>query len=584
MKRRPQAALFGGFGLTLIFLVGFVFLSYRSTAELMQQATAAEHAQEVLTQLELLMSLMSSAETGLRGFTLTGDEAFLEPYHRAVQSTGEGDAIRRLRELIIDPGQQHRLESLVPQLAERLEFAQQVVELRRNQGFEAARERIATGEGRRVQDRIRAAVDEMATTERAIQSQRQEQAQQALRYTQIFIGGGGLLTLAIAGFSLFFSARELAARNRAEEERGRLFDELHLLMESTGEGIYGIDMKGRFTFINRSAASMLGFKLEELLGRNAHELIHHSRKDGSVYPAQDCPIFRAFRTGRSCIEDGEVLWRKDGTSFPAEYSSHAILREGLPQGAVVVFNDMTGRQRAEAQLRVRNEELTGFAYTISHDLKAPLRGISGYAHELQRRHQTGLSERAQFCILQIIAAATNLDCLIEDLLKYSRVDAERPTATDVLLPDLVRAMLRDRSHTLTELGVEMDIAVPPLKLHVWERGLQQVLSNLIDNAIKYSRQSRPPRVGITAEALPAGCRLTVTDNGIGFDMAYHDRIFGLFNRLVRGNEFEGTGAGLAIVKKLVQKLGGTIRAESAPGKGATFFVELPISPFTEASP
>jgi signal transduction histidine kinase len=116
-----------------------------------------------------------------------------------------------------------------------------------------------------------------------------------------------------------------------------------------------------------------------------------------------------------------------------------------------------------------------------------------------------------------------------------------------------------------------------MTLHTWQRGLHQVLSNLIDNALKYSCNAKPPRLRIAAEAMPGGWRISVSDNGIGFDMKYHDRIFGLFNRLVRASEFEGTGAGLAIVKKLIDKLGGSIRAESAPGAGATFFVELPAA-------
>jgi len=104
-----------------------------------------------------------------------------------------------------------------------------------------------------------------------------------------------------------------------------------------------------------------------------------------------------------------------------------------------------------------------------------------------------------------------------------------------------------------------------------------VLSNLIDNAIKYSRNSQPPRLGIDVEAINNICRVTVTDNGIGFDMQYHDRIFGLFNRLVRAKEFEGTGAGLAIVKKVMEKLGGSIRAESILGQGSSFIIELAMS-------
>lgn len=370
-------------------------------------------------------------------------------------------------------------------------------------------------------------------------------------------------------------ATDVTERKRVEEENRRLIGDLQLLLESAGEGIYGIDVKGRFTFINQAATRTLGFEPQELLGRNGHDTIHHTRKDGSPYPVQECPIYNAFRTGQSCRLDDEVLWRKDGTSFPAEYASYPILRQGAVTGAVVTFSDITERQRAEAALRARNEELKEFAYTVSHDLKAPLRGIVGYAQELERRHKEGLSERAQFCIAQILIAGRNLDRLIEDLLRYSRLDAESPTLADVDVPALVQAILKDRSLTLAQQGVEVSVAMAFTMARAWGRGLHQVLTNLIDNAVKYSRQATPPRLTIRGEELPGSWRLSIADNGIGFDMKYHDRIFGLFNRLSQAAEFEGTGAGLAIVKKLLTKQGGTIRAESAPGQGATFFVELP---------
>jgi signal transduction histidine kinase len=238
-------------------------------------------------------------------------------------------------------------------------------------------------------------------------------------------------------------------------------------------------------------------------------------------------------------------------------------------------NEVTSRKRIEESLRARNEDLKGFAYTVSHDLKAPLRGISGYAQELQRRHQSGMSERALFCVQQILTATSNLDHLIEDLLQYSRLDVERTTPTSFSLPALVETLLRDRSRVIAEQGIELVTDLKVSTLYDWERYVAQVLTNLIDNAIKYSRNAQPPRIYITAEEQPSSILLTVRDNGIGFDMKYHDRIFGLFNRLVRQNEFEGTGAGLAIVKKLLDRRGGKIWAEAQPGLGAAFFVELP---------
>jgi PAS domain S-box-containing protein len=233
------------------------------------------------------------------------------------------------------------------------------------------------------------------------------------------------------------------------------------------------------------------------------------------------------------------------------------------------------RRRIAALLGARNEELKAFAYTVSHDLKAPLRGIAGYAQELDRRHRTGLGERALWCLHQILTATRNLDRLIEDLLHYSRLDAETPSRTDVDLAQLVQAILDDRKPVIAELGSEVTVRLAVARVRNWERGLAQILTNLIDNALKYSRNANPPRLRIASEQRSDAVRISVSDNGIGFDMKYQDRIFGLFSRLVRQEDFEGTGAGLAIAKKLVAKMGGTIRAESSPGSGATFHVALP---------
>jgi len=232
-------------------------------------------------------------------------------------------------------------------------------------------------------------------------------------------------------------------------------------------------------------------------------------------------------------------------------------------------------QRAEHTLRARNEELKDFAHTVAHDLKAPLRGIAGYAQELERRHKAGLGERALFCLGQIVTASTSLDRLIEDLLRYARLDAETPALTDVDLRALITATLTERSATIAEQQVEVTLDIPLETVRTWERGMAQVIANLLDNALKYSRKASPPRIGIRAEEAGSCWRLVVRDNGVGFDMAHHDRIFGLFTRLAHAEEFEGTGAGLAIVKKVVEKLGGSIRAESRPGEGAVFRVELP---------
>ena len=236
------------------------------------------------------------------------------------------------------------------------------------------------------------------------------------------------------------------------------------------------------------------------------------------------------------------------------------------------------RKRVAELLRAKNEELKAFAYTVSHDLKAPLRGIAGYAQELDRQYRAGLGERGLWCLRQILTATRNLDRLIEDLLHYCRLDAQTPTPTEVDLAAMVEAILKDHRPVIAARRTEVTVSLTATHVHAWERGLLQVLTNLIDNAIKYSRNAVPPAVRIASEDCSDHVRITIADNGIGFDMKYHDRIFGLFNRLVRQEDFEGTGAGLAIVKKVIEKMGGSVRAESSPGAGSVFYVDLPALP------
>jgi signal transduction histidine kinase len=232
------------------------------------------------------------------------------------------------------------------------------------------------------------------------------------------------------------------------------------------------------------------------------------------------------------------------------------------------------RHHAESALRKHNETLRAFAHTVAHDLRAPLRGIAGYATELET-YAPFVGPRGRHCITQINRSAQNLERLVGDTLEYSQLDAETPRLTTITLPTLIASLLQQRAPEIRKNGTLIDTNFGVTTVTSWERGLVQIIGNLLDNALKYSRNAKPPRLRIETAQTPLAWRLLINDNGIGFDMKYHDRIFGLFQRLVTIEEFEGTGAGLAIVKKIVDRLGGTIRAEGKPGVGATFFIELP---------
>ena len=231
-----------------------------------------------------------------------------------------------------------------------------------------------------------------------------------------------------------------------------------------------------------------------------------------------------------------------------------------------------------AELESKNRELETFAYSVSHDLKAPLRGIDGYSRLLKEDYQQALDEDGRTFLDNIRRAAAQMNQLIDDLLAYSRLQRRTITTGQVDLNQALQNILLERSGEIQRRQVHLVVDVPCQLVNAETEGLSQVLRNLIDNALKFTANAAPPRIEIGGrEDGDAYCLLWVKDNGIGFDMKYHDRIFEIFQRLHRVEDFPGTGIGLALVRMAMQRMGGDIWAESAPGEGATFYLRIPRS-------
>ena len=582
-------------------------ISIRSLLLLGQQVDWVQHTQKIIEQANHMLANVVEVQSGTRGYLIMGADSYLATYNMARFALPQD--VQNLRNLTADsPTQQQRLDVIEPLVEKRLDISRNLVELRQTQGFKIAQASMMLGQGQTVTDQIRQLHKEVVEEEQRLLTESNQKKDNRIRFTLMSIGTLGALSVIILGLTGVRIRREIIARSEAQarvetlnadlefravelaaaRHRAETSDRLKsAILKHAGHAIISTTPEGIITTFNPAAEQMLGYTAAEVVGLQSPAIIHEPTE--VVARAQEfstelgktiAPGFEVFVAKTRLNLPNEYEWtyiRKDGSRLPVLLTITAFRdAAGEITGFLGLAADLSERKRAEQLLRAKNEELKTFAYTVSHDLKAPLRGIAGYAQELERRHKEGLADRAQFCITQIITATKNLDNLIEDLLKYSRLDTDTPTLSEVNLPDLVQSILRDRNLMLTELNVEVSSDIPPLTLTIWQRGLHQVLSNLIDNAIKYSRQAQPPRLTIRAIAAGGRCRVSVADNGIGFDMKYHDRIFGLFNRLVRADEFEGTGIGLAIVKKLMEKLGGTIRAEASLGEGATFFIEFPV--------
>ena len=229
-----------------------------------------------------------------------------------------------------------------------------------------------------------------------------------------------------------------------------------------------------------------------------------------------------------------------------------------------------------ARLEAVNKELEAFSYSVSHDLKAPLRGIDGYSQLLEKNYSSGLDDDGRLFIRNVRASAAQMHQLIEDLLHYSRMERRTLQSVSIDLSELVQAVVAERAEELTQGGVSLRLELQPLVVCADRDGLSIVLRNLVENAVKFSRNAQPPTLEIGARAERDQALLWVRDNGIGFDMRFQDRIFEIFQRLQRAEDYPGTGVGLALVRKAMQRMNGRVWATSAPGEGATFFLEIPL--------
>ena len=493
--------------------------------------------------------------------------------------------------------------------------------------------------------------------------------------------------------------RDVSRRVAAEEGLNRLAHYNELILDAAGEGIYGLDTEGRTTFVNAAAAHMVGWEAADLIGKRLHDIIHHTRPDGTPYPAEDCPNYAAFKDGATHQVREELFWRKDGTSFPVSYVSTPIIEDdGSLVGAVVVFKDISERKKAEEDvkrerdfsrsvidslpgvfyligedgrfklwnanfeevsgysaaevgaitamdffegdekdfvvkkmrevmvrgeavvdativtkdgrrlpyhltgrrcdvsgapciigmgidisehlemeeaLKASNQELEQFAYVASHDLQEPLRMITSYNQLLSKRYGDQLEGDAKEFLAFSVEGARRMQRLIRDLLDYSRVGRMgRPfEATDLgrVMEEVeanLAARIADQNARLTWGDL------PTLQADTSQ--ISRLLQNLVGNALKYSPPDRTPEVTVTARRSKDFWEVAVSDNGIGIPPDQSSRIFLIFQRLHGRGEYEGTGIGLAICQRIVDRHGGRIWVESSPGEGSIFRFTLPV--------
>ena len=358
-------------------------------------------------------------------------------------------------------------------------------------------------------------------------------------------------------------------------------DRLRRTLDNLLEGFQIIGPDWTYLYVNPAAARQGRSEPGDLVGRKMYE----------AYPGiERTPLFETM--GR-CLRDGTPASVENHFTYPDGSTCWFELRiEPVPEGLCIHSVDIQQRKEAEAALRALNErleaqvvertleleavnrELESFAYSVSHDLRAPLRHVSGFAELLARHAGSALDEKGRDYVAKIVDAARRMGRLIDDLLSLSRTGRAALAKRPVSLQALVREAQRELAAEVEGRAVVWDTPALP-EVHADPALLRLALVNLLSNALKYSRGREPARVSVTAQRGDREVVVCVRDNGVGFDMEFADKLFGVFQRLHSSDTFEGTGIGLANVRQIVRRHGGRTWAEGAPDEGAAFYFSLP---------
>ncbi len=392
---------------------------------------------------------------------------------------------------------------------------------------------------------------------------------------------------------------EIQVRKLATEQLEKVGRQVQVILNAAGEGIYGIDLHGKVTFINPAGATMLGYDIDELLGKPMHETMHHTQEDGRLYIRAECPLHGKFLRGQSHQGENELVWRKDGTSFPIDYICTPIHEHGKIVGAVISFSDITRRQEAENTIQesdtklrqARKMEAMGtLAGEIAHDFNNILTTMLGFSQLAQLK--IAPDDPTQAYLNQIHKAGDRAKELIRQILTFSRPTnlIHQPVRLRAILEEVLELM---RATLPTTIEIRTDISDDPSMILADPTQLHQVLISVFANA-EHAMRGKPGSISVKLEHLLLDTesisklpdltpgpyfRLSIADTGMGMPSHALSRIFDPFS--TTKDVGEGTGMGLSVAHGILVTHHGTMTVESQLGAGTTFHIFLP---YLDSSP
>jgi PAS domain S-box-containing protein len=568
-----------GFAIALTLLVASGVLAYLTSRRQAEEAAWVAHSHEVIETLAKLEASVAGMESSRRGYLLTGDTALLGRFTGGL--SGHRQVLDDLRRLTADnPDQRRRLDRLEPLVSARISLLHEGLELQARDPAATGGQQALIREGDNLTSRLLAVTAAMIGEERRLLSTRQDEMEAGVRRT----GAAVALSAALAIFLLLLVHRlllaEIARRERLDADRQRAEQERDSFFNASLDLLVIASLDGYFTRVNPAWQRTLGWSEAELLARPWIDFVHPDDVDATTQArnelehGEDVLKFE----NRYRATDGTYRWLSWRVSAPEPGSRTLYAAARDVTAARGAADEMARLNRLLAEkveeVSAANHELEGFSYSVSHDLRAPLRAIDGFSRFLADDHAAQLDTEGLRLLGVIRANIERMGRLIDDLLAFSRTGRQVMQKTRVDMDGLLRATIDDLKPALGMHPV--DLQAGPLPPALGDAAmLRQVLVNLLQNAVKYTRTKSPAVIAVQGRRHPGEIEYTVADNGIGFDMKYVDKLFGVFQRLHSGAEYEGTGVGLALVQRIIHRHGGRVWVDAKPGQGATFHFALP---------
>lgn len=467
-----------GYAFAIALLIGVAVAAYVGQTRYEESSEVAERANRVISDLEMLWTELIEAESGQRGYIITGNQEYLNQAKQQWPSIT--DRLSRLAPLVEgDASLNAQFAQLRGDLTDRIEVSRVAIAKRQSGGFQPAALLVASGQGKRLTDGIRDIIDDMEATQRHI----------------------------------------ITAAN------ARTAESLDFVISLSTFGAIAV----------ASAILIAGYLMTRQMTRRVQQLVEVT----DVLGGGDLAARVALRGHDDFTSIGRAI------------------------------NNMA------ANLQASRETLNAFAYTVAHDLRAPLRALQGFSKALIDDYSDQLNTEGRDWARRIFSAAQRMDELLTDILEYSRVNRENMQLVPVKLENVVDDVLASLSSSIAEAKATVTVERPFPAVIAHRPVLEQAITNLITNAVKFTKPRAVPEIRVWAQATNGTVRLWVVDEGIGIAPDHQERIFNVFERLHDAESYPGTGIGLAIVRKGIERMGGRTGVESVPGQGSQFWIELP---------